>query len=172
VARVRARRGRVVVDLTGVEVQLLAGLGESLAPLLDGGPTSGVSTDPVRDRLFPRAYLDPTEEHAEGEWQSLVHPELVAQKSAALATLAANLADAGAEGVASEQSVRAKLTASDAEAWIMALNDARVVLGVTLEITDSFDPRTLDPTDPTQAPFFVYDMLTHLQGALVEAVSG
>ena len=29
--------------------------------------------DAVRDRLFPHAYLDPTEEHAEEEWQRLVN---------------------------------------------------------------------------------------------------
>ena len=37
----------------------------------------GSSVDAVTQRLFPRAYLDPTEEEAESQWQELVHDDLV-----------------------------------------------------------------------------------------------
>lgn len=170
-ARVRARRRGAVVDLTGIEARLLAGLADQLAPLLEGGPTGGVSADPVRDRLFPRAYLDPTEERADREWQELAHPGLVAEKAAALARLTTNLVDAGVGGIDDDAMLRVQLSADDAEVWVGALNDARLVSGVALGITDSFDPSALDPNDPAQVPFFVYDMLTYLQGALIEVIT-
>ena len=42
------------------------------------------TSDPARSRLFPRAYLDPTEESEEAEWQALVHPELLRERLDAL----------------------------------------------------------------------------------------
>lgn len=185
-ARARARRGDVIVDLTGAEAQLLAGLSDQLVPLFEAssrgdGPPARPGSDRVRERLFPRAYLDPTEEQAEEQWQSLVHPELVAEKSTALATMAANLSESGADGVAAHESLRLKLSVADAEAWIMALNDARVVAGVTLEISESADPPGSNPPDPdagdpdvgdaAEALWAIYDMLTQLQTALVDALS-
>jgi hypothetical protein len=165
-ARVRRSRKGVLVELDAAEIELLRSLPEQLEPLL-AAPAPGIeATDPVRERLFPRAYLDPTEERAETEWQALVHPELVREKTAALAKLTAGLAAAG-DGPAT-----LTLAADEVEAWIGALNDARLALGVTLEITEEFDPRDLDASDPASQPYLVYDWLTWLQGSLVEAVIG
>ena len=44
------------------------------------------------ERLFPRAYLDPTEEDAETEWQAVVHDDLVREKLAALDAVARRVA--------------------------------------------------------------------------------
>jgi hypothetical protein len=166
-ATVRATRKGVLVSLAGSELAVLRTLPEQLEPLLAAPPPGIEATDPVRERLFPRAYLDPTEEQAETEWQALVHPELVREKSAALATFTANLAAVGPE-----DATELVLTPDEADAWIGALNDARLALGVTLRITEEFDPAALDARDPASQPYFVYDWLTWLQGSLVEAVAG
>jgi len=145
---------------------LLQSLPAQLAPALEGGPTSGAGTDPVRDRLFPRAYLDPTEERAEHDWQNMVHADLVKEKSEALAVLATSLERvADADGDA-----KLPLDRAEVEAWLCALNDARLALGVTIGITEDHDPTRLDPADPDSQPFLIYDWLTMLQGTILEVM--
>lgn len=161
-ARVRKTRKGVTVELGAEERRLLRGLPDELAPVLTAEPAG----DPVRDRLFPHAYLDPTEEQAEVDWQGMVHSELVDQKLAALTTLAATLDSAG-EG----ESVKLSLQIDEAEAWLAALNDARLALGVALEITEDREPAMMDPADPDVQPYVVYDWLTWLQGSLVDALT-
>ena len=163
-ASVRRRRKGVVLELSQDEVGLLRSLPAQLTPLLEGGATAGEGSDPVRDRLFPRAYLDPTEEEAEHTWQDLVHPDLVREKAAALAVLDETLARvAGAD-----DDVKVTLDRSEVEAWVAALNDIRLALGTSIGITEDHDPEHLDATDPAAQPFLVYDWLTVLQGTIIE----
>ena len=165
-ASVKKRRKGIVLELTPSEVALLQSLPAQLAPALEGGPTPSEGTDPVRDRLFPRAYLDPTEEEAEQNWQEMVHVEVVKEKSAALAVLAASLERvADADGDA-----KLPLDRTEVEAWLSALNDARLALGATIGITEDHDPTRLDPSDPAAQPVFVYDWLTMLQGTILEVM--
>jgi hypothetical protein len=165
-ASVKKRRKGVVLELSPEEVALLQTLPAQLAPLIEGGPPANAGTDPVRDRLFPRAYLDPTEEEAEHNWQDMVHSDLVAEKSATLALLAETL-----ERVAdADRDAKLTLDRAETEAWLAALNDARLALGVTLGITEEHDPTLLDPSDPSSQPLFVYDWLTMLQGTILEAL--
>ena len=69
----------MVLSLTEVELELLAGLPDEMRTVL---LTS--DEDPARARLFPRAYLDPTADAAEMEWRDAVHPDLVDQRFEAL----------------------------------------------------------------------------------------
>ena len=97
--RIRRSKDRLVLTLYPSEVEVLRDLAGQLESLFDGGvPERG--GDPTRDRLFPRAYLDPTEDEAESEWQVAVHEDLVRQKSAAVGALMDSLdtGDAGPEG--------------------------------------------------------------------------
>ncbi|MGZ8752417.1 MAG: DUF2017 family protein [Acidimicrobiia bacterium] len=165
-ASVKKRRKGVVLELTPDEVALLQALPAQLAPVLEGGPTASEGTDPVRDRLFPRAYLDPTEEKAEQNWQDMVHADLVKEKAAALTVLAESLENVADSG----RDAKLSLDRDEVEAWLSALNDARLALGVTLEITEEHDPSRLDPGDPAAQPFFIYDWLTMLQGTILEAM--
>ncbi len=76
-----ARRGSTfLLRLHDREVQVLQWVFADLERLLE----EGAGSDPVTQRLFPRAYLDPTEERAESEWQSLAHGDLVASRRSAL----------------------------------------------------------------------------------------
>jgi hypothetical protein len=179
------RRGEVVARLRPEELALLRGLPSELRPLVDkpvaaddadvtpadpadtppGEPVESID-DAVRRRLFPLAYLDPTEEDAENDWQRMVHPELVRSKLEALSLLAATLERA------SETRGRAEivLSAPETEAWLGALNDARLALGVALKVTEDLDVDAMTRDDASAAGFEMYSWLTGLQGELVDAL--
>lgn len=126
----------------------------------------GRGADPARARLFPRAYLDPTEEQAEDDWQRMVHPELLAAKRSAARTMAATLERARSE----RGRVVVELDGSEAEAWLGVLNDLRLVLGTRLGIEEDVDLDALDPEDPDGAGRLFYVFLTAVAGGLVEAL--
>lgn len=58
-----------------------------------------------------------------------------------------------------------------AHSWIRALNQMRLVIGTDLGVTEEDGWRPA-PGDPSFGHSVVYDLLTGLQGWLVEAVSG
>ncbi|HVW33482.1 MAG TPA: DUF2017 family protein [Acidimicrobiia bacterium] len=178
-ARSPFRRNRAAgydVVLEAGEAAVLTRLCEELTTLLsdDPGDTAGLvevvgdQKDPVLDRLFPRAYLDPTEEAAEADWQRLVHGDLVDGRRRALATVEGTLASAEV------RKGRFELTLDEeqAQAWLAVLNDARLALGTRLEVTEDLDLSGLDPNDPDTAPFAVYWWLGVLEERLVDALSG
>lgn len=153
----------VVVRFESDEVAALQDLAGQLLALLSGGaPPYGA--DPVRDRLFPRAYLDPTEDAAETDFQSVVHEDLVQAKSASVGALAASLRSA-ADG---RGRVKLVLDPEGVQEWVAALNDVRLAIGAVIGVTeDEFD---VDEDDPRHAGFVTYDWLTWLQGSLVETL--
>jgi len=159
----RTGDGGLRVSLAGAERELLRSLPEELRAVYDADDQG----DPVRDRLFPRAYLDPTAEDAEREWRELVHPELLNVRFAALELVTASL-DRAADGRGGD--VVADLSAEEVAAWLGVLNDARLALGTRLGVNEDLDDAELDPADPEAAGHAVYAWLTHLQGDLVETM--
>ena len=115
-------------------------------------------------RLFPRAYLDPTAESEESEWQALVHPSLLRERLDALELITATLVRASVNG----DWWQIALTPDEVQAWLGVLNDTRLVLGTTLGVTE--EERELDPADPEAGAYAMYQWLTWLQGDLVEAL--
>ncbi len=99
----------------------------------------GESGDPARERLFPRAYLDPTAESEEAEWQALVHPSLLRERLDALELITSTLARAALSG----DWWQIALTPDEVQAWLGVLNDTRLVLGTRLGVTE--DERELRP---------------------------
>src|SRR5205814_4153470 len=118
-------------------------------------------SDPVKQRLFPRAYLDPTEEIAESQWQSLVHGDLVDSRLASLRTVVLGL-DAAQEAAGLDGMREVTLDGPAAEQWLAVLNDARLAFGTALGVTADADVDDLDPDDPRAEGYAVYDWLTHL----------
>ncbi|HEX4778492.1 MAG TPA: DUF2017 family protein [Acidimicrobiia bacterium] len=165
----RNRRGELVARLRPEEVELLRSLPDELRPVVDAPPASDTAGDgdAVRQRLFPRAYLDPTEEQAESDWQGVVHPELVRTKLEALSLLTTTLDRA----TTTRGRVEVVLTPEESEAWLGVLNDARLALGVALGVTEELDYRTIRPDDPSAAAYGVYGWLTSLQGQLIDALA-
>jgi len=152
------------VVLEAGEAAVLTRLCEELTTLLGGDDDQA---DPVVERLFPRAYLDPTEEEAEADWQRLAHGDLVDGRRRALATVEGTLA------AAEVRRGRFELTLSEEQArdWLAVLNDARLALGTRLEVTEDLDLSGLDPDDPDTAPFAVYWWLGVLEERLIDLLS-
>ncbi len=123
--------------------------------------------DPVVSRLFPDVYPDLPEDSA--EYRRLTEGELKTSKiDQAGAILAALPASGGGE---------VKLDAESAEAWLRALNDVRLALGVRLDIRDEtsleseLDDAVLrDPTSSRVFQLSVYAYLGYLQESLLEAL--
>jgi len=158
--RFRAGPGdTLVVSLTEEELALLRSLPDQMRVVFDGD-----NDDPARARLFPRAYLDPTAESEESEWQALVHPSLLRERLDALELITATLARASVNG----DWWQIGLTPDEVQAWLGVLNDTRLVLGTQLGVTE--EERVLDPADPEAGAYAMYQWLTWLQGDLVEAL--
>jgi hypothetical protein len=160
----RRRDGHVDATFERAELDLLEGLPEQLRTLYGAD-----DEDPARARLFPRAYLDPTEEQAESEWEALVHPGLMEARLDALTTLETTIA--AAEPTRRDRLV-VRLSAEQANAWLSVLNDARLALGSRLGVTDDTDLAALDPSDPNAPTLAAYGWLTYLEGELVDTLLG
>jgi hypothetical protein len=158
------RGGRVDLTLEAPEAELLRGLPAELRALYETD-----TADPARERLFPRAYLDPTEEQAEQQWQELVYPELLRSRLESLERLTATL-DQG--DPARKDRVVVHLEPDDVHVWLGVLNDARLVLGTRIGVTDDTDLTELDPSDPNAPVIAAYAWLTYLEGELVETLLG
>ena len=142
--------GGVTVVLPDVERELLQQLRAELVALLKTEPG-----DPSLERLFPPAYED---KRADREYRKLMGEELLAGRRRALDVLEAT---AGQE----------QLSAEEAESWLTALNDLRLVLGTRLDVQEDTFLNGLDLKDPRAPELAVYSYLTWLQDALISAVS-
>ncbi len=142
----RAPDGRLVVTFYEGHQVLLTMLLAEVRALVE----SPERDTRVSDRLFPVAYLDPTEDVAEREWQALVHDDLVRGKLAAFDDIHTLLADGrpGADGT-----IGFVLDAEQEEQLLAALNDLRLVLAELIDGDDAaagagaHDPGTVDTRD-------------------------
>jgi hypothetical protein len=150
------------------ERDLLRSLPDELRTLYELGPDE---SDPVRGRLFPRAYLDPTAEDAEREWRDLVHPELVRGRMDALDRLLVSL-DAAPAPTPGRGTVVVPLDDDAVGALLSVLNDARLALGTRLGVTEDTDYDDLDPSDPRAPGLAAYAWLTYVEGELIETLLG
>ena len=139
---------RVRLNLDAHELLLLQGLLEELETLLAD------PHDPALRRLFPPAYSDRANEE---QYRSLVGDQLVSGRSKALATVRATLASES-------------LDLDQAEHWLRALNDLRLVLGTRLDVTEELDYEQIDLNEPRGRELAVYGYLSWLQEQLVEAL--
>jgi hypothetical protein len=172
----RGRKGAIYLTLSSVETRILRHLFEEMLELLGPEePTSddplvaalGIGTetkppqDPALARLFPDAYPDDPE--AAGEFRRYTEPTLREAKRAATRMALASI---------SAPDERQMLTAEQADAWLRALNDTRLVLGERLGMTEDVDELidSLDDDDPRLGLFWIYDRLTYLQETLVQAL--
>ncbi|HEX2023908.1 MAG TPA: DUF2017 family protein [Acidimicrobiales bacterium] len=147
----RTRSGQYELRLSGEERELLRGLVPRMREVF------GDDGDPVLERLFPVAY--PEDESRQTEYRLLAQGELLDSHLAALAILE--------ETVDAERLDEEKLLA-----WLRALNEVRLVLGVRLGITEEGEERPTSSDDPRVASFGIYDYLTWLQGEIIDALSG
>lgn len=159
----RGRAGDVVLRFEPLEVETLIELVAELREVVQ----SGAGDDPVSRRLYPRAYLDPTEEASEEQWQSLVQPDLLRGRLDALAAVTASLTDASPTR---RGSLEIELNEVAQHQWLRVLNDARLAHGTALDISEESELDDYADDDPKRGRFLLYSALTALQGELVDAL--
>lgn len=142
--------GGVLLILSDTEREILRSLAPTVGELLDA------PDDPAVARLFPAAY--PDDQQREAEYRLLAGHELIDSHRAAMATF--------------EESIDAKrLDADQAQAWLRALNELRLVIGTRLDVTDDHSNWPKDRDDPRLPAFAAYDYLSGLQDELVDALA-
>jgi hypothetical protein len=146
----RTGDGEYVLRLPDEERALLRFLPDDLRSLLDAAPD-----EPDLRRLFPPAYEDAQDEAA---YRELMGNELLEGRRQALRVLA-------------ETAQAERLTGEQAQAWLTALNDLRLVLGTRLGVTDDSLLEGLTENHPRAPELALYAYLSWLQEQLVEALS-
>ncbi len=144
----RDSEGGVRLNFEEQELLLLRELLAELEVLLED------PDDPAVRRLFPPAHDD---RESEEQYRSLVRGQLLGGRAEALATVRRTL---GHE----------TLSPKEADAWLRAFNDLRLVLGTRLDVTEDIEFEGLDPREPRDRDLTIYAYLSWLQEELVEAL--
>jgi hypothetical protein len=142
--------GGVEPQLSRDERTLVANLASELRSLLDGD-----TGDPSLRRLFPPAYDEEADETA---YRDLMGSELLSGRRGALELLA-------------RTAKQKRLSADEADAWLRALNDLRLVLGTRLDVQEDMLLDDLRPDDPRASGLAIYGWLSWLQEQLVAALA-
>jgi hypothetical protein len=145
-----AASGGVHFVLPPAERELLLQLRAELLSLLASAPD-----DPSLKRLFPPAYDDG---RRNAEYRRLMEDELMDGLREAFDVMEAT---AGLD----------KLSPAEADAWLRALTDLRLVLGTRLDVREDTFAEGLDLSDPRAPELAVYGYLSWVQEMLVAAVS-
>ena len=126
------------------------------------GQTPESPDDPVLARLLPDGYRDdPT---ASQEFRKYTEAGLRSAKQQAAQEMLDTLPEAGG---------KIQLTHDQGHAWLKALNDVRLALGVRLGVTEEFEEQwgRLSADDPQWAAYEVYAWLGAVQESLVQALA-
>jgi hypothetical protein len=172
-ARFAAAQATIIRELVGQVAELIgtdlpgggqapaAPEGDDLAAQLGVSQAAALPDDPVLARLLPDAYQG--DDEAAREFRRYTEQGLRSAKVAAARTVLATLPPSGG---------KVRLTEPEAQAWLRALNDVRLALGVRLEITEEIqeEEMELSPEDPRTAYLWIYQWLAMLQESLIEAL--
>lgn len=156
----------VLINLAGQIIELLA----ERVDVLDEDPLAemiGITghdsppADAVLLRLLPNAYADPVES---AEFRRYTESTLRSNKREHALQMRSDLLEKGDN---------ISLSELGAQAWLGAMNDIRLALGVRLNVEDNSYDRfeLLSPEDPMQAVFAVYSWLGWLQESLVNSLT-
>jgi len=129
------------------------------------GPTE-ISSDQALARLFPDAYHD--DDEASGDFRRYTEPDL---RRAKLENVRVVL------DVLDDDQPKVQLTPAQVQAWLLALNDLRLILGTRIGIgedNENFD--SVDESDDEEIAedanpgLYLYNYLTYLQEMLIQAI--
>ncbi|HUH08807.1 MAG TPA: DUF2017 family protein [Egibacteraceae bacterium] len=156
-AILRLESGDVAIRLGPDEHALLRSLAQQLRAIVAGaGPRE------VGARLFPAAYGDRDQE---AEYRQMMGDSLVAERLAAVDAFTATLNNGESDG----HRWAVELSPDQAAAWLSAVNDARLTLGVMLGVESEEDWQAgPDPDTPASVALFY---LGWLQDDLVRELS-
>ncbi|HEU5419942.1 MAG TPA: DUF2017 domain-containing protein [Streptosporangiaceae bacterium] len=135
---------------------------DDLAAQLGLSDSAELPADPILARLLPDGYADDPD--ASKEFRRYTEIGLRSAKVEVAQTVLATLPPGGGT---------VRLSVQDGQAWLRALNDVRLSLGVVLGVTDDFDEQVADMSadDPQAAYVGVYQWLAAVQDSLVDALS-
>jgi Domain of unknown function (DUF2017) len=156
-----------------VLINLSQQLIEILAERIDGQPTDPLEAmvgftghdsppdDEVLLRLLPNAYADPVDS---SEFRRYTESVLREKKRLHAMAIRSHLLNSEKHQVALDQQT--------AQAWLGAMNDIRLALGVRLRVDSQSHEQLelLSPDDPMRGVYAVYTWLGWLQGTLVDAL--
>ncbi len=156
-----------------VLINLSQQLIEILAERIDGQPTDPLEAmvgftghdsppdDEVLLRLLPNAYADPVDS---SEFRRYTESVLREKKRLHAMAIRSHLLNSEKHQVALDQQT--------AQAWLGAINDIRLALGVRLRVDSQSHEQLelLSPDDPMRGVYAVYTWLGWLQGTLVDAL--
>jgi hypothetical protein len=146
----RTADGGVELRLSREERTLVASLAAELRSLLEGE-----TGDPSLRRLFPPAYEDEGDERG---YRELMGGELLSGRREALELL-------------QRTAEQKRLSAEEADTWLRALNDLRLVLGTRLDVQEDTLLGDVPPDDPRAQGLAVYGYLSWIQEQLVAALA-
>ena len=152
-ARPLRRRGdRFVVSMSDRERELLTEIVRQSRDLLEA---EDPSSDAAVARLFPPAYQDDPLQNL--EFESALGDQPHRAKLDALATL--------------ERTIDApELSEEEVLAWLGVVNDARLVIGTRIAITEQATEETYPQDHPDRDAFEVYVYLTWLEERMIRAL--
>lgn len=135
---------------------------DDLDPLAALDQELSTPDDPVLARLLPDGYRDDPE--ASQEFRKYTESGLRSEKQQNAQEMLDTLPEAGG---------KIQLNHDQAHAWLKALNDVRLALGVRLGVTEEFEEQwgRLAADDPQWAAYEVYAWLGAVQESLVQALA-
>jgi hypothetical protein len=145
----RAENGEILLRLPEHERALLHRIAVSIRDRL------AAEDDPALRRLFPPAYAD---SEREAEYRELTRAQLVSGRERALEVLETTVD-------------RGSLSPEEADSWLRALNDMRLVLGTALDVEEDLDWDAIDAGNPRAPEYAMYGYLSWIQEQLVEATA-
>ncbi len=113
--------------------------------------------DPIKERLFPRAYENDDDEE---KYKSLIGMDLEKAKRENVRQTREMLGDYGP--------VTISLDRDKVEGWLRLLTDLRLAIGTRLEVTENDMADEIDPADPEAAARSVLHWLGWIQESLLE----
>ena len=143
------RQGQISVRLDETMRSLITHVSEELRQVL-------LVEDPeLTRRLYPTAYTD--DEEAEGDYQEVVHDQLLMQRLDDIDQLQASIENE-------------EISIELADAWMNTINQVRLVLGTKLDVGE--EPADIDEEDPDSRSHMIYQVLSHILEELTNARIG
>lgn len=146
---------------------------DPLARAIGIGTATKTPDDPALARLFPDGYTEDAQAAAEFRRYTEIGLRDAKVRNATIARASLNRDGAVGDATAEPRDRRLRLSREEAEAWLGALNDLRLALGVRLDVTEETDYSFTElPDDDPRAPMWqVYLWLGWLQETLVGALT-
>lgn len=143
------------VDLEGDEAEILRRLIAEMQLLLK----AELKDDPVNQRLFPQAYLDPSDNDAYNE---LTGDELRNTKKQAVQKVSDRLGSRGG--------FKGTIPDEEVDAWLTLLTDLRLAIGTRLGVTEEDMAEDVAADSPDAQAYAVMHWLGWLQESLLTAL--